>query len=111
MADERRKIDLRAAREARGAASKTPVDLTVPDPAKPDEDLAYELPPELPLAFIELIYSDRIVEAFETLVGDRAEELVRALNFEDVEDFADLVTEAYGIEGGLGNLPASGASS
>lgn len=111
MAEPRRKIDLRAAREARGAAKKTPVELTVPDPKKPDEDLSFELPPELPLTFIDLIMADRILEAFETLVDDRAQELVSALVFDDAEELADQISEVYGIEGGLGNLPASGSSS
>lgn len=108
---ERRKIDLRATREARGAAQKEPVELVVPDPKDLDKDLTFELPPELPLDFVELIHDDQVLEAFRALVDDRAEELRGALYYEDVEDFAELIGEAYGIEGGLGNLPASGASS
>lgn len=101
---ERRTIDLNAAREARGAATKEPVDLHV-------GELVFELPAELPLEFVELIYADQIVEAFRSLVGDRAEELRAALYFEDVEELAAQIGEVYGIEGGLGNLSASGASS
>lgn len=107
---EPRTINLRAAREARGAASKTPVDLVVPDPDNPAEDLHFELPPEMPLDFVELILADRILEAFESLVGDRAAELRGALFYEDAEELAEQIAEVYGVEGGLGNLPASTVS-
>lgn len=101
---EPRRIDLNAAREARGAATKEPVELTV-------GDLTFELPAELPLDFVELITADRILDAFRALVDDRAEELRGAMTFDDIEVFAEEIAAAYGIEGGLGNLPASGASS
>lgn len=107
---EQRTIDLRAAREARGAAQKERVTLKVPDPANLDEDLTFSLPPELPLGFLELILTDQILEAFRALVGDRAEELRGALYFEDAEELADQIAEVYGIEGGLGNLSTSGSS-
>lgn len=108
---ERRKIDLNAAREARGATQKEPVELIVGYEADGKTPKTYELPSELPLDFVELIQADQVTAAFASLVGaEKAPELAHELRFEDAEALSELIAEVYGIEGGLGNLPASGAS-
>lgn len=100
----RRRIDVNAMREARGANQKEPVDFVVGDET-------FELPPELPLTFLERIYEGDAINALRhDLVGSEdGARLVAALRGEDLEDVAQAIAAEYGFDD-LGNLEASGAS-
>lgn len=104
---ERRRIDLDAAREARAKQAGEP-------PVLVWQGTEYELPPELPARFMDLITEDLFEEAFDRLLGidgwtakfldeDDA-------SFNDLTTLAEGIVEQYGLEGDLGNLRASGAS-
>lgn len=99
-----RTIDLNARREARGAAQKEPVEVHIGDDV-------FELPAELPAVFLELILDDKLTEAIGSLLDpDQAGRLLRSMTLDDLSGFAEDLAAAYGIEGGLGNLSASGGS-
>jgi hypothetical protein len=101
----RREINLDAARAERAAKRGEPPVIIL-------EGTTYPLPPELPTDFVELIVEERLKEAFAILVGAEALAELEAktkLSVEDWETIAEGVTEAYGIQGGLGNLRPSGS--
>lgn len=103
----RREINLDAARAERAAQKGEP-------PVFILEGNTYELPIELPVAFVEAVVEERLKEALEVLIGKAATEALEAstsMSVEDWEVLANGISEAYGIQGGLGNLPASTSSS
>lgn len=103
----RREINLDAARAARAAAKGEPASLTL-------EGNTYELPIELPVAFVEAVVEERLQEAMGILLGPEVAaelEASTSMSVEDWEELANGIAEVYGIQGGLGNLPASTSSS
>lgn len=99
-----RHIDLDAARAARAEAAGEPPILTLGG-----RDI--ELPVELPAAFLDHIANERLTEALKTIMTPEELEHVFAQNLsvEDLVEFSDGIGEAYGLKGGLPNLPRSGA--
>lgn len=105
--DANRHADLDAARQARAAKRGEAASFTL-------GGIRFELPPELPVRFVELISQDRARAAFEELLGPDANRQLWAdvkPSMEDLEAISHVIGRAYGFEGGLGNLSASGASS
>lgn len=103
----RRLIDLDAAREARGSTRGDPVEVHF-------RGERFELPPELPARFLDLVGADDYEAALDRLGGDGfATRFLDDLNasYEDLVALAQGIAAAYGIEGDLGNFGASGASS
>lgn len=102
-----RVIDLDAAREARAAVmGEAP---TVVWRAE-----IYTLPPELPVRFLEAIAVDEFETAFAALFADQTFDVGAFLDsssFEDLQELATGIARVYGLEGGLGNLATSTASS
>lgn len=102
-----RVIDLDAAREARAAAQGEAPQLRW----KGD---TYQLPPELPVRFLEAIAVDDFEPAFTALFEGEGFDVggfLDTASFEDLRELADGIARVYGLEGGLGNLPSSTASS
>lgn len=107
MADQHRIIDLDAAKTARAEALGE-----APIVRWKGED--HQLPPELPARFLELILGDQYEEALDRIFepGFAARFLDEdGASVDDLTSLAEGIAAAYGFEGGLGNLSASGSSS
>lgn len=103
----RREINLDAARAERAKQKGEPPYIIL-------EGERYELPIELPTAFIEAVVEERLRDGLVVILGEeavKAIEAVTSMSVEDWEELANGISEAYGIQGGLGNLPASTSSS
>jgi len=99
----RREINLDAARAERAEHKGEPPFIVL-------EGETYELPLELPTAFVEAVVEERLRDGLVILLGKDAVEAIEAVTSMSVEDWevlADGIGEAYGVQGGLGNLPAS----
>jgi hypothetical protein len=102
-----RLIDLDAAKEARAATLGEP-------PGLKWKGQTYALPPELPARFLDAIAVDDYDRAFAVLFDGSGFDVDAFLDesvYGDLAEFAEGITRVYGLEGGLGNLRASGASS
>lgn len=103
----RREINLDAARAERAKQKGEPPFIVL-------EGQRFDLPLELPTAFIEAVVEERLREGLIILLGEesvKAIEGTTSMSVEDWEVLANGVSEAYGIQGGLGNSPASTSSS
>jgi hypothetical protein len=102
-----RLIDLDAAAAARAEERGDP-------PVVRWKGKTYQLPPECPARFLEAIVVDDFERAFDALFEDSdlsAAAFLDAAGYEDLVTLSQGIAEVYGLEGGLGNLRASGASS
>lgn len=99
----RREINLDAARAERAAKRGEPPFFVL-------EGKTYELPHELPSVFVEAIVEERLRDAMVAILDEETVAELEAsttMSVDDWEVLAEGITEAYGLSGGLGNLPAS----
>jgi hypothetical protein len=80
-----RRVDLTARRAARLEQAGEPPVVVV-------DGVEFVLPVELPLAFVEAFQDQKIIPALRELLGDRAEEFLRAArpSVQDLEEIASL---------------------